>query len=171
MHLLLFVLFVALTPGILVSFPPKANKLVVAVTHGVIFVLLVHLMHVMFHIDEGFQSGSGSAPPAPPPFTGITINSSDIDPVKGLLKDAVTSLKATITKMIPLYSYIMGTNNQPVSVTLTPSDLQTVKAFYNATMGQSVPPATKQATMGSVEKVMGNLRTAAGPAILYVIKP
>jgi hypothetical protein len=38
--LYLIALFVALTPGILLTLPPKGSKLVVAITHGIIFVLL-----------------------------------------------------------------------------------------------------------------------------------
>jgi hypothetical protein len=37
------VLFVALTPGILVSLPPGGSKLTVALFHGVVFALVFHL--------------------------------------------------------------------------------------------------------------------------------
>lgn len=39
------VLFVALTPGILLSLPPKGSKLLVAVTHGLVFALVYHFTH------------------------------------------------------------------------------------------------------------------------------
>lgn len=36
-------LFVALTPGVLLRLPPGGSKLVVALTHGVVFVLVLYL--------------------------------------------------------------------------------------------------------------------------------
>jgi hypothetical protein len=38
--LILVLFFVLLTPGILVTLPPKSGKLTVAITHGVVFALL-----------------------------------------------------------------------------------------------------------------------------------
>ena len=43
--LTLVVLFVALTPGVLVYLPPKASKLTTAVTHGLIFAVVWTLIH------------------------------------------------------------------------------------------------------------------------------
>ena len=40
MSLYLVLLFVALTPGVLLSLPPGGSKLVVAATHGVVFALV-----------------------------------------------------------------------------------------------------------------------------------
>lgn len=40
MSLYLALLFVALTPGVLLSLPPGGSKLVVAATHGVVFALV-----------------------------------------------------------------------------------------------------------------------------------
>jgi hypothetical protein len=37
------VLFVALTPGVLLRLPPGGSKLVVALTHGVVFALVLYL--------------------------------------------------------------------------------------------------------------------------------
>jgi hypothetical protein len=170
MYLLLLLLFVALTPGILLSFPPKTNKLVVAVVHGVIFITVFHVIYSMSthnSMYEGFQG----APPAPPPFTGVTINSSDLEPIKGILKDGLTSLRTTILKLIPLFDYIMGTSNAPVSVTLTPDDLKTVKTYYNSIMGPSVKPDAKNATMSSFQKVMQTLNKNGGAAIPYIMTP
>jgi hypothetical protein len=42
------VLFFLLTPGILVSLPPKASKYVVALTHAIVFTALYHLIHRSF---------------------------------------------------------------------------------------------------------------------------
>jgi hypothetical protein len=39
------VLFVLLTPGILLSLPPGGSKLTTAVFHGVVFALVYHLTH------------------------------------------------------------------------------------------------------------------------------
>ena len=39
------ILFVALTPGVLVTLPPRSSKLVVAATHGVLFALAYHFTH------------------------------------------------------------------------------------------------------------------------------
>ena len=40
-------LFFVLTPGILLSLPPKSSKLMVAGTHAVLFALLYHFTHKM----------------------------------------------------------------------------------------------------------------------------
>jgi len=39
------VLFVALTPGVLLRLPPGGSKLTVAVVHGVVFALVYHFTH------------------------------------------------------------------------------------------------------------------------------
>jgi len=39
------VLFVALTPGVLLRLPPGGSKLTVAAVHGVVFALVYHLTH------------------------------------------------------------------------------------------------------------------------------
>lgn len=41
----MFVLFVLLTPGILVSLPPRENKWTVALVHGAVFVAVYHFTH------------------------------------------------------------------------------------------------------------------------------
>ena len=38
-------LFVVLTPGVLLTIPPKGSKVVVAVVHGIIFALIYHFTH------------------------------------------------------------------------------------------------------------------------------
>lgn len=43
-------LFFVLTPGILVSLPPKGSKMVVALTHAVVFAVVFHFTNKMvFH--------------------------------------------------------------------------------------------------------------------------
>ena len=41
------ILFFVLTPGILLSLPPKGSKMVVALTHGAVFALVFHFTHHM----------------------------------------------------------------------------------------------------------------------------
>jgi preprotein translocase subunit SecG len=45
LFIILVVLFVLLTPGVLVYLPPKSSKLTTAITHGVIFAIIWSLTH------------------------------------------------------------------------------------------------------------------------------
>jgi len=49
MHLFMFVfvafLFFILTPGIILSLPPKGSKTVVAITHAIVFAFVLCLIH------------------------------------------------------------------------------------------------------------------------------
>ena len=45
MSLYMVLLFVVLSPGILLRLPPKGSKLVVAVVHGLVFALVYYLTH------------------------------------------------------------------------------------------------------------------------------
>jgi amino acid permease len=45
MSLYLALLFVVLTPGVLLSLPPGGSKLVVAATHGVVFAIVYYVTH------------------------------------------------------------------------------------------------------------------------------
>ena len=47
MSLFMALLFVLLTPGVLVRLPPRSPLLTVAVVHGLIFALVFHLTHKM----------------------------------------------------------------------------------------------------------------------------
>jgi|UniRef100_A0A6C0B6V9 mannose/fructose/N-acetylgalactosamine-specific phosphotransferase system component IIC len=54
------VLFVALTPGVLLRLPPGGSKLVVAATHGLVFALVYHFTHaaawsVLYGGKEGME--------------------------------------------------------------------------------------------------------------------
>ena len=70
-HPLMFVyvavLFFVLTPGVLLSLPPKSSKMVVAATHAVVFALVFHLTHKMVWQlvqkmkMESFQGSAGPA--------------------------------------------------------------------------------------------------------------
>jgi hypothetical protein len=59
--LYLIALFVALTPGILLTLPPKGSKLVVAITHGIIFVLLFCMTYKTISRIDGFTPVTDSA--------------------------------------------------------------------------------------------------------------
>ena len=65
--LFMAVLFVALTPGILLTLPPKSSKLVVAVTHGVVFAVVYYLTHKMVPtgLYEGFAVSCASTAACP----------------------------------------------------------------------------------------------------------
>lgn len=60
-------LFVVLTPGIVVTLPPKGSPLIVAVTHGVLFAVVYGIIHkAVWHMmkkSEGFE-GQYPFPPA-----------------------------------------------------------------------------------------------------------
>ena len=45
MSLYVFILFFVLTPGVLLSLPPKSSKLVVAATHALVFTLVYWATH------------------------------------------------------------------------------------------------------------------------------
>ena len=45
LFLVVVALFVVLTPGILLSLPPKGSKLVVALTHGIVFAVVLKLIY------------------------------------------------------------------------------------------------------------------------------
>lgn len=57
-------LFVVLTPGILVTIPPKGSKFVVALTHGVLFAILYHLTHkAVWHLTKKVETFENPSPP------------------------------------------------------------------------------------------------------------
>ena len=60
------VLFYVLTPGILLTLPPKSSKMVVAATHAFVFALVYKFTHRMaWKLSmsfEGFQENKGSGP-------------------------------------------------------------------------------------------------------------
>jgi hypothetical protein len=62
------VLFYVLTPGILLSLPPKGSKMLVAATHALLFALIFKCTHkAAWRLSlrlEGFQDNT-AAPPAP----------------------------------------------------------------------------------------------------------
>jgi hypothetical protein len=57
----LALLFVALTPGVLLRIPSGGSKLVVAATHGVVLALVWHCTNkAVRRAVEGFASGAGA---------------------------------------------------------------------------------------------------------------
>jgi hypothetical protein len=57
MFLFSAVLFFALTPGVLVSLPPKGKKYTVAAVHAVIFAVVWHCTHkAAWYLTEGFEA-------------------------------------------------------------------------------------------------------------------
>ena len=73
LFLILVVLFVLLTPGILVYLPPKSSKLTTAITHGVIFAIIWSLTHKFLMRTTSrltsmtFMEGMTPTPPTPNP--------------------------------------------------------------------------------------------------------
>jgi len=64
MSLFVVLLFVLLTPGVLVTLPSKgSSKLTVAVVHGLVFALLYSLLHktVWSYLYEGFADPVAAA--------------------------------------------------------------------------------------------------------------
>ena len=63
MTLFTTLLFVLLTPGMLLRIPPGGSKLTVALVHGLIFALLYHFTHKMVWraLYEGFQAAGATA--------------------------------------------------------------------------------------------------------------
>ena len=45
MLLYIVILFTLLTPGVLVSLPPRSSKLTTALTHGLVFAAVFHFTH------------------------------------------------------------------------------------------------------------------------------
>lgn len=56
-----FLLFFVLTPGILLSLPPKGSKIVVALTHAFVFALVWHFTHkIVWSATRGVFEGMDS---------------------------------------------------------------------------------------------------------------
>jgi len=59
-------LFVLLTPAILVRLPPNGNKWTVAFVHGLIFALVYHFTHhFVLKLSYGFEGFNEGAPAHP----------------------------------------------------------------------------------------------------------
>jgi hypothetical protein len=69
-----FLLFFVLTPGILLSLPPKGSKIVVALTHAFVFALVWHFTHKLVWrstqgLFEGMDSNSNKNTPGSDTYT------------------------------------------------------------------------------------------------------
>jgi hypothetical protein len=55
--LYVIILFVALTPGVLLRLPPKGSLLTVAIVHGLVFALVYHFTHkIVYRMSvDGFE--------------------------------------------------------------------------------------------------------------------
>lgn len=56
------ILFFLLSPGVLLSLPPKGSKLVVAGVHAVVFALIYHFTHkavLRLSVREGMEAKKG----------------------------------------------------------------------------------------------------------------
>jgi hypothetical protein len=57
MTLYIIVLFIALTPGVLLRLPAKGPLLTVAIVHGIVFALVYYFTHrIVYQISEGFAN-------------------------------------------------------------------------------------------------------------------
>lgn len=57
-----FLLFFVLTPGILLSLPPKGSKIVVALTHAFVFALVFHFTYkIVKHSSKGLFEGMSTS--------------------------------------------------------------------------------------------------------------
>ena len=63
MMVFLFVLFVVLTPGVLLTLPPNSSTIVVALVHGLVFgvVFLLSHKHLMKLVDDKDTTKSATA--------------------------------------------------------------------------------------------------------------
>ena len=54
------ILFIALTPGVIISLPPEGSKLTIAVVHGIIFsILWMFIYRIINNIYEGYKNMIG----------------------------------------------------------------------------------------------------------------
>jgi hypothetical protein len=63
MLIFITLLFALLSPGILITLPPKASPLIVALTHGLVFALIYCLIHkqvfkMLYGFDDHFDTNS-----------------------------------------------------------------------------------------------------------------
>lgn len=63
MMFFVFVLFVVLTPGVLLTLPPNSSNIVVALVHGLVFavVFLLTHKHLMKLLDDKYTTKSATA--------------------------------------------------------------------------------------------------------------
>ena len=67
MSLAVAALFFVLTPGVLLSLPPKGSKLMVAATHAVVFALVFHFTHKALMNLTQYEMFEDAKPACTPP--------------------------------------------------------------------------------------------------------
>ena len=113
MYVWLIGLFVALTPGILVTLPNKGSKVAVAATHALLFAVVVYLLRKYQY--EGFQNTPPVTPMPPMPPIG------ERPPMPS------TPGPMAIPPKMPPPGPIPPPGAGPESITLTKEDLQQIK--------------------------------------------
>ena len=113
MYVWLIGLFVALTPGILVTLPKKGSKVAVAATHALLFAVVVYLLRKYQY--EGFQNTPPVTPMPPMPPIG------ERPPMPS------TPGPMAIPPKMPPPGPIPPPGAGPESITLTKEDLQQIK--------------------------------------------
>jgi len=98
MILYIIILFVLLSPGILITLPPKGSKLLVAITHALLFALILHLTHNLVQRLEAFND------------TPITASANIIQPCKNGTSGANGTCLTCYT------GYMLNDNNMCVSI-------------------------------------------------------
>ena len=57
MFIFITLLYYVLTPGILITIPPKSSKKIVALVHALVYSTVLYFIYkIVFNIDEGFQT-------------------------------------------------------------------------------------------------------------------
>jgi len=68
MSLAIAALFFVLTPGVLLSLPPKGSKIVVAATHAIVFALVFHFSHkTLMNLAQQYELFDDAKPVCSPP--------------------------------------------------------------------------------------------------------
>ena len=128
MWLTLLVLFAALSPGILFTAPPLGKKiggkLMTAVVHAVLFVIVVKLLYV---VHEGFQMGGSSV-------TSVEQAQAALDAAQKSLSDSMAALD-NANKVLAQDTYM----------------LRTADAGYNSVL--SMIPGDKSAILADQQKL------------------
>ena len=67
-----FLLFFVLTPGILLSLPPKGSKMIVALTHAFVFALVWHFTNkLVWRSTQGLFEGMSMSMSTPGPMSNM----------------------------------------------------------------------------------------------------
>ncbi len=65
MFLFVTALFFVLTPGIVLTLPPKSSKYIVAIVHGIVFALIWYFTHTL--VWDAIDGPNSTYVPIPPP--------------------------------------------------------------------------------------------------------